>query len=669
MHCALPFAPLPVLPVELPPASAMDAQPEEEMALAHARKKQRRLGFSVFVDESDNPETDLLRHLSLTSAGEGGTLPPRERQARLAHLLSGHPLFRALSPELAQRVYREFVPLRRAADTLLFATGNQCDQFMVIDDGEIECEYPPSNEGSSVEQPVSLLKRSGDTLGDLALLSATSAAQHSARVSARCPGGHALLYCIDGGIFRYLVLNGMQERYQLLRSFFLSLPLFASPSVSSSVSGGGGPQDLVENLIEHAHILEFAPGEIIVPSAAAVAAAAMHSPSASSAATCETRACDPAQDTSPEPHSIGCVATAFLDTNSMLDDAASATAAPTIAPSFSAAVSATNSAHPSPTPLLSASSSSSSSSSASVAVSLSTFSSSSCAESRCASDATRSLASSPFSFPAMCGSVAASPLSEPSCGTSASPGMPSSVPAHLLASCVFILQTGSVCVTRIGSSSEHGTEQPPSVQQLGPKEMFGLEILSCPHRLLEEAARCKTNSPTDTCPVGSASPPPPRTRTIQPASAAAVACAAAAASSFATAPSSTVSSPQTSSRKRVRQQEVEEEEEAAADDGDIMSPLPLQFMVSPPPLSSALPSPMPMPMLPPQSLSRDTLDAAAAHSNSSSISSLHSVLHACTCRGLVRCAPPPNGAPSDAAGAVIIAVSAAAWKAVLMKAI
>jgi hypothetical protein len=260
LHVPLP---VPALALPAPACTAAAAAAHADSPLAHTpqqnKKQRRRLGFRVFVDPNDHPDgpNHVLRHLTLDCSSDA--VPLRERCLRLSELLSSHPLFRSLAPELSRRIFREFVRERREAGSELFAAGAVSDTFFVIDSGEICCEYeegaaPRRRRATEGATTTVLRKHAGDTLGDLALMQPCALPQpFTARVD---PIGPAALYSIDGCIFRYLMQHGMQLRYQQLKDFFRSLALF--PSAAG---------ETIENLIEGAQILEFNEGETIVPSA------------------------------------------------------------------------------------------------------------------------------------------------------------------------------------------------------------------------------------------------------------------------------------------------------------------------------------------------------------------------------------------------------------------
>lgn len=364
---------------------------DEDGDRLRAQRKKRRLGISVFVDPiEDHPDNHLVRHLNLCAAN----VPVRDKSRRLTQLLQSHPLFRSLSPEITRRVHNEFIHEVKHGGSVLFTAGEYSDVFYLVDDGEVDCVY--SEDGVSTV----LRKTAGDTLGDLALMQPCASAQ---TFTARIASVAVSLYSIEGGIFRFLLQNGMQLRYGQLKTFFQGLPLFANLPYPPSHQS-----ELIENLIENAQILEFHAGDVIIP--------------ASDLTTTRSDQVMP-----------------------LLEDDES--------PTFHLRASE----DPSPTP--------------------------SCPSSTATQ--VRTLTSSSSFTLALADSI---PFSDVSPSSS-----PSSPPSYL-ANCVFLVKDGLVSVRRPLSkpSLERASTDPTSnnvahahCEQVGDGDMFGLEILSCAHRLLD----------------------------------------------------------------------------------------------------------------------------------------------------------------------------------------
>jgi len=252
------------------------------------------------------------------------------------------------------------------------------------------------------------------------------------------------------------------------------------------------------------------------------------------------------------------------------------------------------------------------------------------------------------------------PSPAPSLGSHASAAVVSASPPPLLpepsqplpsylSHCIFFVQTGTVSVSRPlagGADSAHA-DQPTVTSTLSDKELFGLEILSCPHRLLEHAAHpLHPRTPPLMSPMlGSASAVVTAPHT---------ACASAAAS---TAPS--VHASPKSSRKRLRGSAESDASGSTALD-ELGSPL--HFTAQPPP-SALAPSWPPVSFTPPLSSSPISVASASpdcAPLSLSGVSALDALVGSCACRGEVRCA---------SAAAVVVAVDANVWKTCILQAI
>lgn len=605
--------------------------PSPSIDLVQRKKQRRRAAFSVFVDPDDHPDNHVMRHLTLCTAE---AVPQRDRCLRLQQLLGSHPLFRTLSPELTRRVFREFIHERREAGTVLFRAGDMNDVFFLIDAGEVSCESP---------QEAAVVKRAGETIGDLALMQPCPSVQNfTAAVSGVTP---AHLFSIDGALFRFLIQHGMQLRYHSLKTFFSSLSVFA---------GRPATTDMIENLIDHAQILEFSQGDVIVPAPV-----------------------EPAQSFIP---------TLVLSPPQLTAAASSGSAAQSSSSTASLSPSPQSSCVPSPMLFERAASPESASA---CLVSLSSF--------------------PPHAATAHEQAVSPSSVLSP---LSAAAPLPS-----YLATCVFLVKEGSVSVARLSSSGACTsaslsattglTLSSPMTQSqtvIHANDVFGLEILECPHRLLDHAA-------------SAARTPPLMSPALVPRSAPFATSAAAPAS---TSPSARPSPAQPSpkgSRKRVRaagdDADVEVDAVAAAPAAAAASTIaasassssewspgltrPLAFTSQPPstasptfvaasprhlaaaPIPFAPQLPLPAPALPPPALRvqdsplRARGQIASSHSPSplpspsfapaASSSSprfpscssafVDSCVSSCGCRGVIRCA---------SAAAVVIAVEAAVWK-------
>lgn len=506
------------------------------------QRKRRRLGFSVFVDPNDHPDNHVLRHLNISCSGS--TVPVREKTRRMHHLLRRHPLFRALSPEIARRALTEFIREVKSASSVLFHAGDINDTFYIVDEGEVTCEYVEDGLRTVVR------KCAGDTIGDLALMQPFTARQvFTARITSVTG---ASLYSIEGCIFRFLVQNGMQLRYAQLKTFFQGLPMFRAHDDATHLDAHC-QAEIIDSLIEHAQILEFREGDVIVPAQAPTQTESIDIPSIASA-------------TASACHS------------------SSHTRSSSITRSFAR-----------PLPLLPSSS----------------------------------------SFTSFADSESSSLPGE----------TPTEEAPAYLSNSIFLVQDGRVGIRRaLSPESQLAAGGDELVQIVGDGELFGLEILSCQHKLMDFAVPPTSASPA---PSVAHSQPPSRGEPQRHASPMRrprgffpFGLGPGSISGSTTTGSSPVSRTKSLRGKRGRSDSDDSDDEARPD-----SPAPGLLMFAPPLLPSS-PSPSPAQGL--QSPSTPALPERAA------------AVRACTCRGEVRC---------HSAAAIVIAVDAKTWKNALLKAI
>ena len=568
--------------------------------IAANQRKKRRLGFSVFVDPLDHPDNHVLRHLNLSAAN----VPLRDKTLRLTQLLHSHPLFRTLTPDIMRSVFAEFIQQVESGDSILFSMGDHIDTFYLIDAGEIECTYEQDGISTVIK------KYAGDTINDLSLMQPCVVPQP---FSVRVVSSTASLYSIDGCIFRFIIQNGMQLRYTQLKTFFQSLTLFDHLPYSPMFQN-----DLLENLIEHAQILEFHEGDVIIPTV----------PSSPSSSPPSSHVSKDANLTLPTVRFDG-GASSDVPTTFLIPSALS-TSLPYSIPS-----------------LIPSSESSSCASSAKTQIRTLTLPTS--VESLPTQSLPAYLGSSVFIVKdGLVTNLHPTYVSSPSSSTSSEASLPP-----------FPADTSFICSSSSSTSTSTSPSPPVSLDHIGEGGMFGLEILSCPHRLLDHSIDPTLNSPLLVSSVGTVTPIMSTSFNLSSHQV-----------GDGSAPGTASASPSRSrsgNRKRRRSESEGEEDYDHINSDQVDSITNSHSRQS---IEETNPS-FPLTSLPSQSIapshspSHSTSISSSIPSTCLSSPTLSSLafdrlVRSCHCRGEVRC---------KSKAAVIIAIEAKIWKSILLKAI
>lgn len=169
---------------------------------------------------------------------EAQAIPAEESFQRLIQLTTRHPFLKGLSPESLSRVIEEMSYREYPCGHCFFSEGVVNDFFSLIESGEVEVTSPSATE----------TRGRGASLGDDCLFAVSKPAQATA--IARSKVG---VWTIDGGVYRFVVVEASKQRHDALKAFVDSLPWQIDRS------------QFLEEVLEASQILSFAEHEVVLP--------------------------------------------------------------------------------------------------------------------------------------------------------------------------------------------------------------------------------------------------------------------------------------------------------------------------------------------------------------------------------------------------------------------